>query len=85
MVILMVLIGAVCIPLTAWLLVGTRRHRDPWLVPSLILALAFTLGGLAELLTADAGLDWKLTFGALAFFAFAIRWRRASALRPPRL
>ncbi len=83
MVLIAVIVGAVFVPLAAWRIVGIRRHRDPLLLPALILALGFTLGGLVELLSGDWRIDSKLAFGVLAFAFVAFRWKRASAILPP--
>ncbi len=77
-----IIAGGVLIPLVALRVTGTRRHRDPLLLPVLILALAFTLGGLAEQFIEGGALDWKLAFGVLAFIVFARRWRAVES-RPP--
>ena len=70
-----IVLGAILLPVAAWALAGARRHRDPLLLPLLILALGFTLGGIGELLGPDGRFDWKLSFGILCFIAFGWRWR----------
>ena len=78
-----IVVGAIAIPIASWWIVGDRRHRDPLLLPSLILAAGFTLGGLGEQLSGGGTLDWKLMLGIVGFVAFAMRWRAVAASRPP--
>jgi hypothetical protein len=75
--------GALLVPLVAWRIVGARRHRDPLLLPALILALGFTLGGVGEQLAVGGPLDWKLIFGVAGFVVFAMRWRALASPRRP--
>jgi high-affinity K+ transport system ATPase subunit B len=68
-----IIVGAYLIPLAAWRLVGARRHRDPLLLPVLILAIGFTIGGIAHAITIG-GLNWKLGVGLVAASSAARRW-----------
>jgi len=78
-----IVVGAILIPVVSWRIVGERRHRDPLLLPSLLLAAGFTLGGLGDQLSVGGALDWKLVFGIVGFIAFTMRWRAVAARRPP--
>jgi hypothetical protein len=75
-----IIAGAVLIPLALWRIVGDRRQRDPLLLPLGIIATAFAVAGVGEMIV--EGETWKLVLGALGLVGFAIRWR-ALTPKPP--
>lgn len=72
-----ILIGGLLIPVLAWRFVGPFRHRDPLLLPLLIVAGSFTAGGLGAWYQAPRTLDWTLVIGIVGLVAVAVRWRKA--------
>ena len=68
-----IIAGAVLIPLVLWRIVGSRRQRDPLLLPLGIIATAFVIAGFGEIIT--EGATWKLFLGVLGLAGFAIRWK----------
>ena len=68
-----IIAGAVLIPLALWRIVGERRRLDPLLLPLGIIATAFVVAGIGEVVV--EGATWKLILGALGLVGFAIRWR----------
>lgn len=75
-----IIAGAVLIPLALWRVVGERRHRDPLLLPLGIIATAFLIAGVGEMI--EGGGTWKLIVGGLGLSGFALRWRSLTPERP---
>lgn len=73
--------GAVLIPLALWRVVGERRQRDPLLLPLGIIATAFVIAGVGEMI--EGGDTWKLIVGGVGLAGFALRWRSLTPKGPP--
>lgn len=76
-----IIAGAVLIPLALWRIVGERRRLDPLLLPLGIIATAFVVSGIGEVVV--DGVSWRLILGVLGLVGFAIR-RRALTPRIPK-
>lgn len=75
-----IIAGAVLIPLVLWRVVGERRRLDPLLLPLGIIATAFVVAGVGEMIA--EGEIWRLVLGALGLVGFTIRWRALSQKLP---